>query len=300
MINMFQRILTQQHAPAQQRVLAIINNLPQPLEDNLRFIVGKNPSENLIEYVYHIAWSMGGQWYFDKPEEGWRVWVDYEYPDTYNLLTKTFVGGTYVDCEYIFQKFHIIPFGIGDYLGDGPFWQKSITTTTIRHLEEELEPTHVIVINENKTIGYACLSYFCGSVGSTGYTGYTGDTGDTGITGITGDIDDFWNFPSKIPFVDEDVFIIEDSEDDYKKKKTHIFSLDLKRKDPAYVLVIDENKEIGYSNIDRYRGPTGVGITGDTGDTGPYTFWYWIYKYIHWGYGNNGGYGSYGRCGAYW
>lgn len=278
------RIVINRHNPTQLKVLAIINNPPQPIYDNLRFIVGEEPVGAFVGYKDYIAWSKDGKWYFDKPKIGWRVWVQYEYPDRYNLLSKNFSGGKYVDCEYIYQKKYHKPIITSDtglfsdsdvinYFGDGPFWQKSITTTTIRHLEEEIEPTHVIVRNVNKKIGYAPLSFFCGSVGETGLIGDTGLAGDTGITGYTGDLGDIWNYPRKVPFIDEDIFMIEDSEDDFNKKHTHIFSLDLKEKKPYKIVTLNHEKEIRISPNDILYGETGLGSTGDTGDTGPITFY---------------------------
>jgi hypothetical protein len=231
MLREKRRIVTLQHTPAQQSVLAI-TNIPPTISgvtlnddyDNLRYIVGEEPINEFVGYEDHIAWSKDGEWYFDKPEDGWRVWVYFEYPEDHGLMItgytrdeiiETGITETgFVDCEYIYQ---IEP------TGTTISWQKSITTTTIRHLEEELEPTHIVVRNYNKTIGYADPSLIKGPTGDVGETGYTGPTGDTGDIGLTGDVGNFYDYPVKIPFIDEDIFAIEDSEDNYERKKTQIF-----------------------------------------------------------------------------
>jgi hypothetical protein len=56
-----------------------------------------------------------------------------------------------------------------------------------------------------------------------------------------------------------------------KEKRLRFFSLDLdEEENPAYILVIDNEKKIGYADIGGFLGATGIGITGDTGDTGPF------------------------------
>ena len=292
------RIVTSQHNPSQLRVIAIINDPPElpelldnedytgPKPDNFRFIVGENPTGVFVGYENYIAWSKGGEWFFDKPKDGWRAWVRYEHPHFLEIKEngdiKVYFSDIkqFVDCEYIFQKKYLHPFGptdwtgpfddTGDIAGGGSFWQKSITTTTIKHLEEELSPTHIVVRNINKKIGYAGVGTILGPSGATGPTGDTGLTGDTGPTGSSGDVGSFTDYPLKVPFVDEDIFAIEDSEDNFERKRTHIFSLEIEEEEnPEYILVIDEKKKIGYADPNQFIGPTGIGMTGDTGDTGP-------------------------------
>ncbi len=74
-------------------------------------------------------------------------------------------------------------------------------------------------------------SYVTGPTGPTGSTGPTGaDSTVTGPTGLTGELD-INLLQAKAPFVDDDVFMIEDSEDGFSKKKTNFPTKELTEKE---------------------------------------------------------------------